>query len=365
VGLFFIRTAGGWCHAFESHDPIFPAHEPVLVEINKDLIGLFWINPSTQAGVLGCAETFEICTDKEGKKCWDQRKINLALEELKNDVDKQRIFYLVSAALENTYAYRMVNYLQASVLNATKQATRILDIQFAKEQWKVEVDNIFNASLAATQLQAYDYSRGTYAPRPNGPSMKDYTPSILQDPKSDTRVAVEISKMFIFKNNAYKNISAFWFWFVNVGCLIIFLSSRRFSTKMRRDQLIEAGDSGGYHDYLWITIFWKAICVVLAKKGWRSAKKNWRIAKKHAKAAPGWSKRKAQNLWGKVESYFSGHRSQSTTTDVERGRVLVSNADTDGGAFSVGDTEDDMTEGITSNRDDATNGAIENGEHQS
>jgi hypothetical protein len=252
----------------------------------------------------------------------------------------------------------MVNYLQASVLNATKQAARILDIRLAEEQWKVEVDNIFNASLAATQLQAYDYARGTYAPRPNGPSMKDYTPSILQDPKSDTRVAVDISKMFIYKNNEYKNISAFWFRLVNVGCLVIFLSSRRFSTKMRRNQLIGAGLGGGYHDCLWITIFFQKICVVLAKKGWR-------IAKKGAKAAPGWSKRNFQALWGKAKSYISGWGSQSTTIDEESGSVPIGNADTEGGSFSVGDTDDDIIEGVNNNQGDTPNGALGNGEHQS
>jgi hypothetical protein len=51
VALFFIRTAGAWFHAFESNDPIFPAHDPEVIEIKKDLLGLFWLNPSTQAGV--------------------------------------------------------------------------------------------------------------------------------------------------------------------------------------------------------------------------------------------------------------------------------------------------------------------------
>jgi hypothetical protein len=341
VSFFFIRSAGAWFHALESHDPIFPATQAVIVEIRKGLLGLFWGNPSTQAGVLACADTFEICADKKGNKCWDQSRIHSALEVLKDDVDKQRVFYFVSMALENTYAWWMVHYLQASVLNATRQAARIVDIRLAEEQWKLEVDNIFNASLAATQLQAYDYARGTYAPRPNGPAMIDNTPSILQNPKSDVRVAVEISKLFKFKNNAYKNISAFWFWTVNIGCLVIFLSSRRFSTKLTRHQLTERGDDGGYHDCLWITIFWKAICVVLVKKGKNTAIKGWN----RAKTTPGWSMQKARIFWGEVKRYFPGRGHPSTPIDEERGQGSAGNADAEGTAFRVGDDEDDSTEG--------------------
>jgi hypothetical protein len=360
VSFFFIHTAGEWYHALESHDPIFPAHYVDIVEFPGGLLGLFWVNPKTQAGVLACADTFDICVDDQGKECYGQSEIHMALEQLKNDVEKQRIFYLVSMAMENTYAWWMVHYLQANVLNATRQAARIVDIRFAEEQWKVEVDNIFNASLAATQLQAYDYARGTYAPRPNGPSMNDYTPSILQDAKSKTRVAVEISKMFKFKNNAYKNIPAFWFWFVNVGCLVIFLSSRRFSTKTRRDQLIEAGYGGGYHDCLWITIFWKGVCVVLAKKSWRGTKRGWRMLK----AAPEWTKRKTLALRGKMKTYLPGRASQSNTTDEESNRGSERENDTEDRTFRIGDNDDENTEAATNNNhDSAVNGPVASGEH--
>lgn len=36
----------------------------------------------------------------------------------------------------------------------------------AEEQWKVEAEEMFKASLAAFQLGFYDFARGTYANTP-------------------------------------------------------------------------------------------------------------------------------------------------------------------------------------------------------
>jgi hypothetical protein len=244
-------------HVFERNDPIFPAHTQVQVNIGKGTPSTFWWNNNTRAGVLGCADSYRICIDSRGSQCWDMTNATHALRHFSHDLTRQRALFLVLVALTNSNARNLVNTRGAAVLNATDQVKRIIGIRLAEEQWKVEVANIFEASLAGMQIRVFDYARGTYASHPN---MIDRTPSILEDPSTNVRAAVEISTMYKFRNSTYKNVSAVGFWGINLLCILVFLGSRRYSSAERRAELEEKGFDGGYHDNLWGTIAWK-ICI--------------------------------------------------------------------------------------------------------
>jgi hypothetical protein len=266
VSLFFISTAGEFLHLVESHDPIFPAHKSVIREVIPGVPSMFWINNSTRAGVLGCVDSYKICSDHTGTWCWDHTNLSDAFSHFENDLQRQQSLYLLIVALGNTYAWRMTNHLQTQVLQTTHEATHLIGLRLQKEQWKVEVDSIFNATLAAMQLHVYDYARGTYKGYPN---MIDATPIGLQDKKSNIRPAVDISKMFKFRDSKYKNVSAVWFWSTNVLCVLVILGCLRFSTEERRQILERKKGIGntGYHNYLCIAIFWEVVCVGFIWRG--------------------------------------------------------------------------------------------------
>ncbi|KAF2674453.1 hypothetical protein BT63DRAFT_419745 [Microthyrium microscopicum] len=259
VTLFFISTAGEYFHVLESHDPIFPAHKSIPYRFQPDKRSLFWYNNSTRAGVLGCVDSHEICPDSTGKGCWGPFDIQRAFDEkFQDDLARRRAFYLLIVALEDFYAWKVVQYPQASVLDATRRARRFVGIRLHPEQWKIEVDGIFNATLAAMQIRIFDYARGTYRSHEN---VIDSTPSSLKG-ASNLNAGIEISKMFKFRNSAYQNVSAIGFWAIIAVCIILFVGSRRFSTSERRKELIERTNEGGYHDQLWAWILWKACIVV-------------------------------------------------------------------------------------------------------
>jgi hypothetical protein len=256
VTLMFISTGGAHLHVFERDDPIFPAHNPFLAPIGRGTLSTFWYNNSTRAGILGCADSYQICADPRGSLCWDQTNSSQALYHFSGNIQRQRAMYLVTAALEDYHLWSTINYRRGTALNATSQIQRFIGIRLAEEQWKVEVENIFAASLAGMQIRTFDYARGTYA---NHPNMIDRTPSLLGDNTTNVRAAVDVSKLFKFKNNAYREVSAVGFWGINVLCVALFFSTRRFSTAEKRKLAQSATGTGGHHDSLWATIAWTVL----------------------------------------------------------------------------------------------------------
>lgn len=265
MSIIFISTAGDYYYVFESNDPVFPAHTKTQLEVSPGQFSTFWINNITKAGVLGCVDSHEICTDRTGSRCWDQTMISHAHDEISDDIATQRAFYLLTVALKDTDVWRLIDFLEADVLLATQQVRRIIGIMLDPEQWKVEARSIFEASLAAMQINVYDYARGMYASHPN---MIDSTPRRLDDPRTNIRAAVDISKMVKFRNMSYTNVPAVWFWFTNIICSLIFLGSRKFSNHTRQRYLVETTGRSGYHNTLWIYIFWRAWVVAAIRNLW-------------------------------------------------------------------------------------------------
>jgi hypothetical protein len=257
VTIMFISTAGTHLHVFERDDPIFPAHNAVLLHINPGTYSVFWYNNSTRAGVLGCTDSYKICADPQGSLCWDQSSnYTQAFHHFRHDIQRQRALYLVLISLIDSNAWNLINYRRSAALNATSEIKRVIGIRLAEEQWKVEAENFFAASLAGMQIRTYDYAVGTYAHYPN---MIDLTPAWLSDKSSDVPAAVEVAKLFKFRLGTYTNVSAVGFWGINALCILLFFGSRRFSNARRREEAIQAHGSGGYHDNLWATIALKAL----------------------------------------------------------------------------------------------------------
>jgi hypothetical protein len=251
----FISTGGVHLHRFERNDPIFPAQEMISVQIGSGTQSNFWVNNSTRAGVLGCVDSYKVCADPRGDLCWEKANSTEAFDYFSHDLTRKLGLYFLLIALTDSDAWHLVNYLGAAALNATERIAPIVGIQLAEEQWKVEAENIFAASLVGLQIRAFDYARGTYADRP---SVIDTTPLHLENPSTNVRAAVEISGMFKYRDPSFKNVSAVGFWGINMFCLLLVVGSIRFSNYANRQTLKDEGRSDYHlHDNLLATIFFK------------------------------------------------------------------------------------------------------------
>jgi hypothetical protein len=226
----------------------------------KNGIATYWNNNSTRAGVLGCVDWYQICTDSSGSRCWDMVGAEDALEEFQNDRVKQRALYLVLIGLKNSITFHTINYRRANILNATAEIAQMIGIRLAPEQWKVEVENIFKGTLAYIQLRVYDFARGTYA---HYPDMVDAT---------DPRVrAVDVGRMYKFRDVKFMNVSALGFWGGLSLCIVLIAGSFRFSDADRAKKAEKRGNRG-YHNALWIYILLHSFITLLIwpfKKVWQ------------------------------------------------------------------------------------------------
>ena len=262
----FISTFGPHLHLFRRDDPIFPAHAKVEISINPGTESVFWYNNVSRAGVLGCVDSNQICTDSEASLCWNHSNISDARSHFSDDIIRQRALYLVQVALKNSNTWNVVNYIQADALQASSEIKRIVGIDLPPEQWKVEVDNMFAASLSGLQTRVYDFAHGTYYSPTN---RIDRTPRELQG-ESNTEAAVLVASMFKFRDASFKNISTFCFWGIAALCIVVFLGSMRFSTAERRTEIKNKKGDGGLYDWLWLSIVWEHVFYALGKTifGW-------------------------------------------------------------------------------------------------
>lgn len=239
--ILFISTGGPHLHLFKRDDPIFPAKTRVLQKVPGGM-STFWRNNSTKAGILGCVDWYQVCTDSTGSKCWDMVNAEDALEQFQDDIVRQQALYLVLVGLNHSNTWYSINYQRANILNATAEIAQVVGIHLAKEQWKVEAENIFKGTLAYIQLRVFDFARGTYA---HFPDMVDHT-----DPRVN---GIDVGRMYKFRNGKYINVSAFGFWGGIVLCFVLIVGSFRFSDA-RRARKAEARGDKGYHNCLWIFI---------------------------------------------------------------------------------------------------------------
>jgi hypothetical protein len=233
-------------------------------------------------------------------------------------------------------------------------------IRLAPEQWKVEVDGIFDATLVAMQTRIYDYARGTYKTYDN---MIDDTPPSLQGNNKNIPAAVEISNMFKFRDKTYKNISAVAFWTTISAAMVIFLGSRRLllpeSLRHREEGDTNSDDAhdDSYHDHLWVTIFWKGCILVLLNATGRaivSLSAKVKLSLQNHRLQSG--RRTVNNLGSRTFQENArisdgSHRISEYVTDAsvtDSGRLAGVNSATTGGASEDGRTAETAGPHVTS-----------------
>jgi hypothetical protein len=156
--------------------------------------------------------------------------------------DERLILYLLDIALEDFDAAGSILHRGGNGLEAAKKIGAMFPFTFLEQaQWMVEVESLFQTSLARMQLNILDFATEAYVSHGGlGAKVPEY--------------AANAYKLCKFPAHGYRNINGVWFVGTNVFCVVLFLWSRRYSTPRQREDDIRNGGDGGYHDNLWGTI---------------------------------------------------------------------------------------------------------------
>lgn len=148
------------------NDPIFPAATEDVVSAGPPR----YIHNDTIAGVLGCVDEIQICGSVHGP-CWTYANMSTILHDirlsskLENSSDeiseKELLAYFLRNSLSSSTAYDAIKFRKSQSLTAQAKLANGQSLMLPERQWHVEVEKIFQASLARIQLDAFDISRGT------------------------------------------------------------------------------------------------------------------------------------------------------------------------------------------------------------
>lgn len=281
-------------HGFPKDDPVFPANtkqplprKPKDPDVNYRS---YWFNSSTRAGVLGCVDSFRIC-GLTGTRCWDRGDLMLKSDS-KIDPESPRMkvpaslteeqkypFFLLAASLSHSNAFYALNSQANQALHINEDPADASRHWGGEQQWETEAQKIFKTSLARIQVDMLYLSLG-HIQYFRGVGDEFGVPETTEDP--DTSI--------VFPSLGHRNVDATSFICINLICLLVFLSNRRYSTLEKRKDNVSKGRGGGCHDNLWITIvlkklmdfikwLWKMIQKVLSTL-WKWCSAVWRKSRR-------------------------------------------------------------------------------------
>lgn len=243
VSIFFITSSQKTYHPNERSEPIFPAHYNMPKTSPIDL-SAWWINNSTKATVLGCVDGHQVC-DMSENKCWGDADLPLTETQRSFEGQTLGIYNVLLSIMPLSNAHGAVSFRLAAGLDAQRKAGRGFSLPLAEEQWKVEAEEMFKASLAAFQLGFYDFARGTYANIPG---------------YARTTEAQAACGSIKINSIGWKNVDAVLFWGILALCFVVFLFSRRHGSDRRtRETRPDGSPPDGkkfdrYDGQLWVEI---------------------------------------------------------------------------------------------------------------
>jgi hypothetical protein len=129
-----------------------------------------------------------------------------------HDSPNARAIYLMTNSLIGANVFSSINTRLAAALDAQSKLTGFVSLPLAKEQWKLEVERLFNISLARIMINARDISRGA----------KGQYQGFVKLPKSEVDICAETYLMQTFE---WKNINfTGMMWVLSVGLLVVVLA---------------------------------------------------------------------------------------------------------------------------------------------
>ena len=138
----------------KSLDPIFPAQDNTTIQGDPRT---FYINLSGPGTVIGCIDRTE-WRDQLFNASWFPLP-QLPTKEM-HDSQNSRAIYFLTNSLIGSNIFSTLNLRLTAALDAESRISGFVSLPLAKEQWKTEVQRLFNISLARIMINARDISRG-------------------------------------------------------------------------------------------------------------------------------------------------------------------------------------------------------------
>ncbi|PVH74852.1 hypothetical protein DL98DRAFT_603068 [Cadophora sp. DSE1049] len=193
-------------HTAPSRDPIFPAERKFLPSHEDPPL---YFNADPIATALACVDTTEICTT-DGKICYpDPVHPNPELDGHDEEVG----YYMLFISLLESSTFDAIQLLGGRALVASSKLERQVSLPLAEEQWKDEVENLFEATLARPQIALRDYIRGRAA----------------HDPEyGDRRLAGmgDMCRTYKFPGRGWKSVSVWGIILIVFIAVVIFVLTR-------------------------------------------------------------------------------------------------------------------------------------------
>ncbi|KAL8711612.1 MAG: hypothetical protein Q9220_004022 [cf. Caloplaca sp. 1 TL-2023] len=123
-----------------SDDPIFPA--------NTSFGYGYYVNLDPRARPLACIDTSQLCSD-DGKSCWGMH------DATPPDVGGDPAYWMMKWSLENSDIYKSIQWRLGTALLAQEQIGQFVSRALEKNQWELEMTQLFATSLARIQYDAW------------------------------------------------------------------------------------------------------------------------------------------------------------------------------------------------------------------
>ena len=188
----------------QSDDPIFPTTgEGVILPPGNET--KYWMYEGGHARPLACVDTIRWRDREEGPE-WRLFKDLIELDASGNLPGDLRLFAfsILKSQISQTISKR-----RSASLNATSRISLSTSLPLAKEQWKVEATQLFEASLARAAFETRNIALGTYA---------NYPGYLRQNASRDM-----CDRTYVYQNPGLSSINGCWYLIILIPSFIIIL----------------------------------------------------------------------------------------------------------------------------------------------
>jgi hypothetical protein len=169
VAIFFLHSPGVFYDRPRT-DPMFPTNINQTLQIGNTSTTFFLHQPpllQAQARVLACVDSHEFCVDGGGCADMDSLIRPLSTEEYPNHgqpLPGENLHVLAASIFTAFYqsgSYWAYKYSAERGLDAFTQAFMgLFQFGLPADQWQIEVQKLFNVSLAQMQMNVWNVARG-------------------------------------------------------------------------------------------------------------------------------------------------------------------------------------------------------------